>query len=282
MENISKKEAHIYVISGGKGVASDAVAQAVIAQFPDTKISIRLFPDIINEELLNEALYQSKQQNAIVLHSFVDKKLRDNAQKYCFKEHIRNIDVFGGLTDHLSAVLDVEPLSVPGLYRKLHQEYFDRMDALEYTLSVDDGVTPEYLNKADIILAGVSRSGKTPLSLYLAMRGWKVSNIPLVHGITPPDELFAVDKSRVFGLVINLNNLIAQRHRRLEKMGNFESENYVETRKVAEELEFARRIYDKGGFTEINITNKPIETTANEIIGFINERFSPEERRKKY
>jgi regulator of PEP synthase PpsR (kinase-PPPase family) len=148
-------------------------------------------------------------------------------------------------------------------------------------LNHDDGLNPNRLADAEIVLVGVSRSGKTPLSVYMSMFGWKVANVPLVKGIDPPQELFSIDPQRVFGLNISLSNLIAQRHKRLEQMRNQSNTDYIEQRKVGEEIRFANFIFERGRFTVINVTSKPIETTANEIIGMISDRFKHKDRKLK-
>jgi [pyruvate, water dikinase]-phosphate phosphotransferase / [pyruvate, water dikinase] kinase len=141
-------------------------------------------------------------------------------------------------------------------------------------------LNPNRLNEAEIVLTGVSRAGKTPLSVYMSMFGWKVANVPIVKGIDPPKELFHIDPRRVFGLQINTSHLIVQRVKRLKGLKNMSNEAYIDQRKVNEEIRYANSIFEKGGFTTINVTNKPIETTANEIIGMISERFGFDNRKK--
>jgi hypothetical protein len=180
----------------------------------------------------------------------------------------------GELSDHLDEVLDVEPLKHPGLYREINQEYFNRIDSIEFTLSQDDGMSPQRLKQAEIILTGVSRAGKTPLSVYLAMYGWKVANVPLVPGVPPPDELYEVDPQRVFGLHVGASQLIAHRKKRLLSWNNQQTESYVDERAVREEIRKAMFVFDRGGFTVLNVSHKPIESSANEILNMMTKRFS--------
>src|SRR5690606_10814769 len=160
------------------------------------------------------------------------------------------------------------------LYREVNQQYYDRIESIEYTLSHDDGMSPERLNSAEIILTGVSRSGKTPLSVYLAMYGWKVANVPLVNGIQPPEELFKVDPNRVFGLHIGASQLIAHRKKRLLGWNNHKDPAYIDERAVREEIRHAMFVFDRGGFSVLNVSNKPIESTANEILNLMTQRFT--------
>jgi regulator of PEP synthase PpsR (kinase-PPPase family) len=158
--------------------------------------------------------------------------------------------------------------------------YFKRVEAIDFTLKVDDGQNPEKIGQADIVLTGVSRTGKTPLSVYLAMFGWKVANVPIVSGIEPPEELFKADPGRVFGLNISPVYLIAQRANRVKSLHMDLDSDYINKRKVADELDYARRIFERGGFTEIQITNKPIESSANEILTILTSRFEQEKWKK--
>ena len=137
----------------------------------------------------------------------------------------------------------------------------------------DDGQQAEKIKNADIILTGVSRTGKTPLSIYMAMFGWKVANVPIIPGIEPPPSLFEVDPKRVFSLDISIIFLIAQRSNRLTRMGIQEESDYVNRRKVRDELDYAKHICEKGGFTLIKVSNKPIEYSANKIITKVTDRF---------
>jgi len=269
----------IYIVSGGKGLTGDYVVKTLLAQFPDFKLNTVIVSDVHTTDDVIVAVSRALKDNGIIVHTMVDKQMRASVNNICSQLGVPSFDIMGQLSDHLTECLGVEPMSKPGLFRKTNQEYFDRVSAIEFTLETDDGMNPNKLPKADIILTGISRAGKTPLSVYLAMFGWKVANVPIVKGIDPPTALFEVDKRRVFGLSINMHSLIAQRKRRVAHMGNFDSDYYLHPRSVNEELDFAQRIFDRGGFTVIDVTNKPIESTANEIIGFIQKNFDCDEQK---
>jgi regulator of PEP synthase PpsR (kinase-PPPase family) len=270
---------NIFIVSGGKGLTGDYVVKTLLAQFPDFKIRTTIASDIHTEEEAYLAVMKAKRENGVIVHTMVDTQMRVAINTICHQLGVASFDLMGNLSDFLSCELGVEPISKPGLFRKTNQEYFDRVSAIEYTLSADDGMNPGGIPRADIVLAGISRSGKTPLSVYLAMFGWKVANVPIVKGIEPPEELFMADPKRVFGLSINAHSLIAQRKRRVALMGNFDSDSYLNPRSVTEELEFAQRQFVKGDFTIIDVTNKPVESTANEILTHIQERFDCEEQK---
>ena len=263
----------IYVVSGGKGIAGDTMVQSTLIQFPDHKIPVIVFPDLINDEKLVELITTVLKTGGLITHTMVDTDMRGKLRKQCKENNIKEIDLMGELSDYVSGLLKKEPIRIPGLYRKMNQEYFDRISSIEFTMAHDDGLNYDKIKNADVVLTGVSRAGKTPLSIYMAMFGWKVANVPLVKGIDPPNELFEIDSGRVFGLTIYINNLITQRNVRVQRMGNFSDTTYLNPRDVREELDYAEWIFRKGDFTVIDVTNKPIESTANEIIGFITKRY---------
>jgi len=272
--NSDKKIPPIYIVSGGKGLAGDAVVQSVLIQFPNNKVPVIIVPDVLNQSKIDELIKTVQATKGVIVHTMVDPEIRQLLIQSCTQHMVNHIDLVGDLSDYLSGLLNTRPISKPGLYRLSHIDYFRRVEAIDFTLKVDDGQNPEKISHADLILTGVSRTGKTPLSVYLAMFGWKVANVPIVPGIDPPVELFKADPGRVFGLNISPVYLIAQRANRVRSLHMDESTDYINKRKVVEELEYARRIFEGGGFTEIQITNKPIESSANEILTILTSRFN--------
>lgn len=263
----------IFVVSGGKGLAGHTMVNSLLIQYPNNKVPVKIMPNIQNIEKIREVVLQAKECNGLITHSMVNKKLRECLLEECKKQGVEEIDFMGPLANYLEEKLGLASVSIPGLYRRINSQYYDRIEAMEYTLNNDDGLNPKRLKEAEIILTGVSRAGKTPLSVYMSMFGWKVANVPLVLGIDPPKELFTVDPKRVFGLNITTTHLIPQRAKRLRQMNNEQNTDYIDQRKVSEELRYAQQIFERGKFTVINVTNKPVETTANEIIGLISDRF---------
>jgi regulator of PEP synthase PpsR (kinase-PPPase family) len=269
----------IYVVSGGKGLAGNNMVLSMLIQYPNNNVPVIIVPQITNEQQLFDLVEKVKKEGGLITHTMVNRQLRDYLCRICNEAGVKHIDYMGELADYLDEKLDIPSLQTPGLYREINQQYYDRIEAIEFTLNHDDGLMPDRLHKAEIILTGVSRSGKTPLSVYLAMYGWKVANIPLVHGIEPPKELFEVDPNRVFGLSINSGQLISHRMKRLKSIENTSNTNYVDERLVALELRNASFIFEKGGFTVINVSNKPVETSANEILNMMANRFEYRGRR---
>jgi [pyruvate, water dikinase]-phosphate phosphotransferase / [pyruvate, water dikinase] kinase len=263
----------IYIVSGGKGVAGHVMVQSTLIQFPDNKVPVQVVTDVITEEKLLETIETVIQTGGIVVHTMVNTDMRIKLIKLCHERNVKEIDLMGELSEYISNLINKEPVRIPGLFRKLNQEYFDRISSIEFALAHDDGLNPDKINNADVVLAGVSRAGKTPLCVYMAMFGWKVANIPIVKGMEPPAELFKIDPGRVFGLTLSMSTLITQRTKRLARMGNVSLDSYVEPREVREEIDYAESIFRRGGFTVIDVTNKPIESSSNEIVAYIMQRY---------
>ncbi|MGI9530987.1 pyruvate, water dikinase regulatory protein [Lutimonas sp.] len=266
----------IFVVSGGKGVTGHTIVQTLIIQYPENKLNVKLIPDVRTEERIIEVIKIVKKANGILTHTMVNSEMRNFLIEACKKEQVKQADLMGGLANIIESDFGLESVNTPGLYHRINAQYYKRIEAMEYTLHHDDGLNAQNLKKADIVVTGVSRCGKTPLSVYMSMFGWKVANVPLVKGIDPPKELFEIDKNRVFGLHINLSHLVVQRQKRLHGMGDLSNMNYVDSKSVGQELQYAKFLFKRGGFTQINISNKAIESTANEIIGFIIDRFGEE------
>lgn len=264
----------LFIVSGGKGIAGHTMVHSLLIQYPDNNVPVSVIPDIQSPEKIDEVVNQAKNTNAIIVHSMVSSSLRKMLINRCHEEGVKEIDNMGPLANYLENELGLVSISVPGLYRRINAQYFDRIEAIEYTMNHDDGFNTNHLKNAEIILTGVSRAGKTPLSVYMSMFGWKVANVPLINQFEPPAELFEVDPRRVFGLRISPEQLIPLRTKRLKNQHLTGKIDYIDQEKVQEEVRFANRIFERGGFTVINVANKPIETTANEIIGMISERFN--------
>ncbi|MCL1822008.1 MAG: kinase/pyrophosphorylase [Prolixibacteraceae bacterium] len=278
--NTDKNTTSIFVVSGGRGVSGNSLVQASLIQYPDNNVPVEILSNISTEEQLFEVIRQAKKKGAIIAHTMVDPDLRRKLNALSDEFNIPAVDLMGKLFDLLNERLDITPLKTPGLYHQVNLQYFDRVEAIEYTLSHDDGMDPDRLREAEIVLTGLSRAGKTPLSVYLAMYGWKVANVPLVKGIEPPEQLFEIDNRRVFGLYINYPQLIAHRHKRMH-VWNSDDTNYTNEESVREEIRFANFIFEKGNFTVINVSNKPIESTANEILHKMGENFKHSGRNLK-
>ncbi len=262
----------VFILSGGVGASAVQLLNTVLAQFPEASVSAQTIGNIRHPEQIDRALAQVQQAGGLILHTFVEDHLRIYLEEAARAKGIQAIDLMGPLIGWLSATLGQQPMQQPGRYRQLHREYFDRVAALEYSLAHDDGKSPEGWPQADVILVGVSRSGKTPLAVYLAILGWKVANYPVVPELPVPPALFELDPTRVIGLTIDPEQLLVYRRQRQARLGVSEASAYTELDAIRDELQLAKRIFRQGGFDIMNVTDKTIEQTADEIIRKLTSR----------
>ncbi len=262
----------IYVVSGGVGASGEQLVQTVLAQFPDSHIAVITVGNVRQVTQIKRVVAQAEQTGGIIAHTLVDVRLRRALLDLAREEDVAAIDLMGPLQSRLESVLKRKALGQPGLYRQFHSAYFERVSAIEFTMAHDDGQQRAGWPQADIVLAGVSRSGKTPLSMYLAVLGWKVANIPLVPEVPPPPELFKLDRRHVIGLTIRPDQLIVFREQRYARLGVSAPMDYIDPRRIGEEVQAALRVFRRGRFAVIDVTDKPIETSADEIIKWAESR----------
>lgn len=262
----------IYVVSGGVGASGEQLVQTVLAQFPDNHVPVIMVGNVRQVTQLKRVIAQAKQSGGMIAHTLVDDRLRRALIDLARQEDVAAIDLMGPLQSQLESVLKRKALGQPGLYRQFHRAYFERVSAIEFTMAHDDGQQPAGWPQADMVLVGVSRSGKTPLSMYLAVLGWKVANVPLVPEVPPPPELFKLDRRRVIGLTIRPDQLIAFREQRYARLGLSAPIDYIDPRRIGEEVQAALKVFRRRRFAVIDVTDKPIETSADEIIKLIESR----------
>jgi regulator of PEP synthase PpsR (kinase-PPPase family) len=263
----------IYIISGGAGASGEQVVETVLAQFRDVQIPIHKIAHTRHRKQVRDVVLKASRANATIVHTLVDADLRQYLIQLAGGEEVVTVDLMGPLLDRLTEVLGRKPEGQPGLYRHLRRNYFDRIAAIEFTLAHDDGKNPQDLPRADIVLTGVSRSGKTPLSMYLGVLGWKVANVPLILDSPLPSELSQIDRGRVFGLDIDLDRVLHHRRQRQARRGSIGPSAYTDPKLVCDEVEAARALCHKHRFSMISVTDKPIETSADEIIEAVTRRF---------
>jgi hypothetical protein len=266
---IKDKPPPIYIISGGVGTSGEQLVNTVLAQFPDAHIRVMTCGNIRHTYQLEPILIEAKEKGGLIVHTLVDASLREYMIEQASCHNIFAIDSMGPLLDRLAEVLGIQPLGQPGLYRQFHRAYFERVAAIEYTLAHDDGMDPPGWPVAEIVLTGVSRTGKTPLSVYLSVLGWKVANIPLVPGVPPHGGLFELNHSRVIGLTIAPDRLLQHRRQRSARLGVKETGSYADPQEIMDELLEAERVFRKGGFHVLDVTDKTIEASADEILRMV-------------
>jgi regulator of PEP synthase PpsR (kinase-PPPase family) len=213
--------------------------------------------------------------DGIIVHTLVDIPLRSELIALAHRRHVVEIDLMGPLLDQLTQRLGKRPLGQPGLYRRQNEEDLKRIEAIEFAVEHDDGKRVHELALAELVLVGVSRVGKTPLSMYLATLGWKVANIPLIKDIRPPEMLFQIDRRRVVGLTMEPGQLVVYRRQRERRMGTPPLPSYAEAHALhalAEELDYAHNVFRKGLFRIVDTTDKPIEEAAQEVLNITRQQ----------
>jgi regulator of PEP synthase PpsR (kinase-PPPase family) len=259
----------IYIVSGGVGASGEQLVQTVLAQFPDHLVPVIVVGNVRQVEQIESVIAQAKNSGGTIAHTLVDPGLHGELVSRARAAGVEAIDLMGPLLERTAQVLGREPLGHPGLYRQLHRDYFDRVAAIEFTMAHDDGKKPEGWRTAEIVLVGISRTGKTPLSLYLSVLGWKVANTPLIPNLPPSPDLFQLDPRRVVGLTIDAGQLLLHRQQRQMRLGAPGPSAYVDPNGIYEEIQNAERVFRRGGFSVVDVTDKPIETCADEVIRLI-------------
>jgi regulator of PEP synthase PpsR (kinase-PPPase family) len=270
------KPSTIYIVSGASGASGEQLVHTVLAQFPEIQVPVAKVAHVRQVGQIESVVDKAAERGGIIVHTLVDDKMRKALIRLGRERDVVTIDLMGGLLSRLTDMLGEKPAGQPGLYRQLHQAYLDRVAAIEFSMAHDDGQNPQDLQDADIILFGVSRLGKTPLSMYLSVLGWKVANVPFIKGMDLPSELFTIDHRRIIGLSINPDQLLFYRKARRRRMGRLGPDKYDDPISIDEEIDAARRIFRRHNFSIIDVTNKPIETSADEVIKLITSRFKAE------
>lgn len=260
----------IYVVSDATGTTAERVLQAALTQFSAQDVEVVRVGGVRTREQVRAVLDQAIAQTGFIVHTLVSDELRSYMLKTGRKLNIATIDLMGPLLARLSQLLSVEPKAEPGLFRPFDQAYMKRIEAIEFAVRHDDGKNSQELDQAEIVLVGVSRTSKTPLSIYLANMGWKVANVPIVLDIEPPDILFRLPKKRVIGLIIDPTRLALLRKVRAEELKT-RVYGYADIGYVKAEVAYAYKIFDRRrDWPLVDVTSKPIEETAAEVVALIN------------
>ena len=270
--NIIKSDEVVYVVSDSVGETAEFVVKAVAAQFNGGNVDIRRYSFAENEEDIEEVLSIAKNSNSIIAYTLAIPKLKEYLDLRSKQEGIMAVDIMQPLIEAFMKKFNKQPNHQPKLLRKLDDEYFRRVEAIEFAVKYDDGRDPRGVNRADIVLIGVSRTSKTPLSMYLAHQGYKVANVPLVPEVSPPDELFQLPRNKCVGLVITPDKLNEIRRERLKALGLRSEANYASFERILDELDYAEKIMKRVGCPIINVANKAVEETAGLIIDILKKR----------
>ena len=262
----------IDVVSDSTGETAEKVVRAAMLQFPHSGVQIRLHTRVRTAEVARPILERAAHEGALVVFTVVAPELREFIHALSYELKIDAIDVIGALIGKLAEFLDRQPINMPSGMLPLSEEYYRRIEAVEFAVKSDDGKEPRNFKKADLVLVGVSRTSKTPLSTLLAQRGLKVANLPLVLGVSIPRELEESPQDRVVGLTIGLDQLCEIRQARLRQLGMPNETNYALREHVREELSYAQQLFSRYSWPIIDVTGRAIEETAVIILETLKER----------
>lgn len=265
---------HVHLVSDSTGETLTALAKAAAARFEGIFPIEHLYVLIRNHKQLTRALEEIEAFGGLVLHTIVDKELRNSLEVRCRELDIPAIGVLDPLVVAFSRHLGATVSKKIGAQHSLDNDYFNRIDALNYAMAHDDGAEIEKLKQADVVLVGVSRTSKTPTCIYLAHRGIKAANIPLVPTREPPEALDTLNIPLIVGLVVSPDRLIQIRKNRLLTLNDDRPNSYVDIDSVREEIIRARRLFEKKGWPVIDVTRRSIEETAATIISLLHEKRS--------
>jgi [pyruvate, water dikinase]-phosphate phosphotransferase / [pyruvate, water dikinase] kinase len=260
----------LHVVSDSTGETAAKMAGAVEDQFPDLEFDVVRHPRIMSVDDVQLSAARARGRRAVMIYTLVDPGFREAMRTLCKRYRVHYCDLLGHPIDAVARVSGLAAKMEPGARPVLDSTYFKRIEAIEFAVRYDDGVGAQGLHEADIVLVGVSRSSKTPLSIYLGYLGYKTANVPIVRGIEPPKELFALDPTRIVGLTIDAETLHDIRSVRARAMRS--PKRYAELVEIYEELEHAEAIHRRLGCPVLEVSGKAIEETAHRIIRLVEQR----------
>ena len=260
----------LHIVSDSTGETAARVVLALEAQFPDQPFEEVRHPRVETLDDLRLAVNRAKGRPAVVIYTIVEPELREAMRSLCRSARLHYCDVLGHPIDAVARVSGVAAQMTPGARPPLNSAYFRRMEAIEFAVKYDDGMG-RGLDEADIVLVGVSRTSKTPLSMYLGYLGYKAANVPVVKGIDPPPELFEIDPAKIVGLTLEATRLAEIRRERLRNLGTAKR-RYAELDEIYEELAQAEAVQRRLGCPVIEVSELSIEETAHRIIRLVEKR----------
>lgn len=258
-----KKEVLIYTVSDSIGETSQKLIAAVTAQYPDIVFHNNYrFPFVNHEEQLIEILRDAVKDKAIVVSTLVNAQLAMSARSFAEKTGLQYIDLMNPFFEILQSKTGTAPIQQPGIVHKLNADYFNRISAIEFAVKYDDGKDPHGFAEADVVLLGISRTSKTPLSMYLANKSVKTANLPLIPEVPIPEIIYQLPKEKMFGLICAPEALVKIRQNRLQALGLNQDSNYSDIHRIEKELAYANELFKKLEIPVIDVTEKSIEESA--------------------
>ncbi len=265
---------HLHLLSDSTGETLEMIAKAALAQFEGADVDRHFWPMVRSQQHLDRIMGEISRNPGLVLFTLANMDIRERLEAKCRDAGLATVSALDEVTRRLSSLLGQEAHARPGRQHRMDEAYFARVEAIQFTIAHDDGLLWEEWEEADIVLAGVSRTSKTPTSIYLANRGYRTANIPIVVESPPPRTLFGLKRPLVVGLTTSPDRLIQIRRNRLLSLNQAPETDYVDQDRVEKELKFARRMFADNGWPVIDVTRRSIEETAAAVINLVNERQS--------
>jgi regulator of PEP synthase PpsR (kinase-PPPase family) len=263
----------IFILSDGTGETAATMIRAALVQYQKSDIHLTRCKNVRTEAQVESIIQDCFEKRGIIVYTVASPQMRKAIKEMADSKGILNFDLLGPLLGVLDQYFGMTSGSHVNVLRTTDETYFKRIEAIEYTVKHDDGKVLNDLDKADIILVGISRTSKTPLSIFLSHKGWKVANVPLVPGSPLPPELFKVDQRRIVGLIIDMDSLQRIRKNRLEKFGQDTGGEYASMSQISKEIEYAENLYKQNRrWPVFNVTERALEETASEIVRVIATR----------
>lgn len=256
----------IYIISDSLGETAEFVARAAAIQYNGSGIEFRRIPYVNDQDHLREIMEEASLYNSLIAYTLVVEELKSVLEEEAANRNLPTVDVLDPMMKAIFKLTGYEPRREPGLLHKLDDDYFRKIEAVEFAVKYDDGKDPRGILYADIVLLGVSRTSKTPLCMYLAHKRLKAANIPLVPEVNPPEELFNLPRGKVIGLTIKPQKLNEIRQERLKTLGLVSNADYASMERILKELDYAENIMKRLGCPIIDVSNKAVEETASRIL----------------
>ncbi len=262
---------HVHLVSDSTGETLNAMARAVCARFENVLPIEHIYALVRSQRQLDRALGDIEEAPGIVLHTIVDEKLRDSLEEGCRRMDMPCLPALDPLVSAMQRYLGAATTSRVGAHLRLDNDYFNRMDALNYAIGHDDGQGGQDLDQADVVMLGVSRTSKTPTCIYLAHRGVRAANVPLVPGRSLPEKLFQLKNTLIVGLLIAPDRLIQIRRNRLLSLKETRESSYIDQDAVRQEVIDARRLYERHGWPTIDVTRRSVEETAAAVLNLLHK-----------
>lgn len=260
------KKFNVYALSDATGDLAHTLAVAAINQFPEHNCKIIRVSKLSEKHKLEEYVLKAKESSGVIMFTFVTSEMRNTMLDLCKQHDVVAVDILGPTLTTLASYLHTLPSSEPGLQYRLTQNYFKRTEAVEFSVKHDDGLGLSSIESADIIVLGISRTSKTPLSVYLAYQGYRCANIPIVKDIPLPENILKLDRSKMIALTIDAEKLASIRAARLQKLGRPDNESYAKMAHIKDEINYGIQLYRSLRIPVIDVTSKAIEETASEIL----------------